>query len=125
MPMGNFPESLSQVILAGRFLVGGLGVAAPGLEQPEGARDLQAHLLLREDPGPQIIYVYCIYIYIYTYCMCIYIYIYIHTYIHVYIYIYIYIHTHVISIIVYMGLPTTKESRSEHLSGGTSLSNQT
>ena len=26
MPIGNFPESLSQVILAGRFLVGRLGV---------------------------------------------------------------------------------------------------
>ena len=29
MSMGNFLESLSQVILAGRFLVGRLGVVAP------------------------------------------------------------------------------------------------
>ena len=32
MSIGNFPESLSQAILAGRFLVGRLGVPGPSGE---------------------------------------------------------------------------------------------
>ena len=41
MSIGNFPESLSQAILVGRFLVGRLGVAGAECKTP--ARPLVAH----------------------------------------------------------------------------------
>ena len=84
MSIGDFPESLSQAMLAGVTLVGGLGVTTPAVRHlPEGAKNkfviIHIHIYI-------YIYIYrererdVYYIYIYIYNMCIYIYIYIYVY---------------------------------------------
>ena len=87
MSIVNSPESLSQAILAGRFLVGGLGVRAstfplPSLLLPASCEDAR---------DSSIMYV-CMYV-------CMYIYIYIHTYTHTYIHM---IYVCIICIIIYV-----------------------
>ena len=118
MSIGNFPESLSQAILAGRFSVGRLGVRAPTPapavlrfamcdwrprlpartgEVYAGQRERGKYYMLMLHVYMYICICTYIYIYIYVYvCMCMYIYIYIciHMCI-IYIHIYIYIYTHV------------------------------
>ena len=79
--IGNFPETWSQAILVGRFLVGRLGISHP-------ARNPGVALPQRLSLSGRLSDVY-IYIYIY-----IYIHVYIHIYIYIYIHTYIYIYTH-------------------------------
>ena len=73
MPIGNFPESLSQA-LVGRFVVGQRSIYTP------------------YNYNYMYIYIYA-YIYIYMYIY-IYIYMYVYVYVYVCVYVYIYIYTH-------------------------------
>ena len=107
--IGSLPESLTQGLLVGKLLIGGLGVCGTDPPCSRAWHLATPHDIARCNYDTNHYAIHRIhrlsvslslYIYIYTHVYvytCIYMYIYIHIYIYIYmyIYIYIYVYTHI------------------------------